>query len=127
MMRHKAEHLLPELVKARQAEEVTQATDLLAMVTARDERAMALLDKAEASGDLRAAGSLLRVSLVSLELLAKLRGEIDERAVVNLVLAPQWVSFRATLLQALWAYPEARQAAAAALASVEGDQHVALN
>jgi hypothetical protein len=128
LLRHKADHLLPELVKAKQAEEVTQATDLLAMVTARDEKAMALLAKAEASGDLRAAGSILRVSLVSLELLARLRGQLDERAVVNLILVPEWVSFRTTLLQALLAYPEARAAAAQALLSAEGGQdHAALD
>jgi hypothetical protein len=120
VLRHKADHLLSALVKAQQAEDVTRATDLLAIVTERDQRALALLEWAERDGDLRAAASLLRVSLVSLELLAKLRGELDERAVINVLALPEWMSVREVLLAALAPFPDARVAVGAAMAQLEG-------
>jgi len=48
-LRHKAEHLLAELVKAKQAEDVSRATDLLTMATERDKTALALLARADES------------------------------------------------------------------------------
>jgi glycine cleavage system pyridoxal-binding protein P len=119
LLRHKADHLLAELVKAQQAEEVTQATDLLSMVTERDAKAWALSQAAEADGDRKTAGQMLRISLVSLELLARLRGELDERAVVNVLVMPDYLEARTVLLRALQPYAEARVAAAAALQQLE--------
>jgi hypothetical protein len=119
VMRHAAQHLLAELVKAKQAEDVTRATDLLAMATERDAKALALLAKAEAACDLKTAGQMLRISLVSLELLARLRGELNEQTTVNILVAPEWVAIRNVLLRALWPYVEARIAVAAALAELE--------
>jgi hypothetical protein len=123
VMRHKADHLLPELLKAKQVEDVSRATDLLAMVIERDRRAMALLDRADAEGDLRPAASLMRVSLTAIELLAKLRGELDERAVINVLALPEWLAVREALLIALDPFPQARIAVGEALAQVEGANH----
>ncbi len=121
VLRHKSEHLLPELVKAKQAEEVSRATDLLEMATERDAKALDLLAKAEAASDLKTAGQMLRISLVSLELLARLRGELNEQqtTTINLWLAPEWLNVQAALLAALAPYAEARAAAAAALLQLE--------
>src|SRR5258708_5888451 len=121
LMRHKAEHLLAELVKAKHAEEVSRATDLLALAMERDAKALALLAKAEADGDLKTAGQMLRISLVSLELLARLRGELNEQqtTTVNILVAPEWIAIRNVLLRALWPFVEARMAVAAALAELE--------
>jgi hypothetical protein len=122
LMRHKADHLLAELVKAQHAEEVSRATDLLALAMERDAKALALLAKAEAGGDLKTAVSALRVSLVSVELLARLRGELNEQqqtTTINVLLAPEWLTVRAALLAALLPYPEARVNVAAALAALE--------
>jgi hypothetical protein len=121
LLRHKADHLLAELVKAKQAEEVSRATDLLALAMERDAKALALLAKAEAGGDLKTAVSALRVSLVSLELLARLRGELNEQqgATVNILVAPEWVNVRTALLAALEPFEEARVAVAAALLALE--------
>jgi len=119
LMRHKADHLLAELVKAKQAEDVSRATDLLAMATTRDKLALALLSRAERAGDLKTAVSALRVSLVSLELLARLRGELNEQTTVNILVAPEWLVTRAALLAALEPYVEARIAVSAALMAIE--------
>ncbi len=123
VQRHAAEHLLAELVKAQQAEEVSRATDLLALAMDRDTKALALLARAEAEDDLKTAVQALRVSLVSLELLARLRGELNEQATINILVAPEWIAVRETLLRALWPYVEARVAAAAALAELETTSH----
>jgi len=126
-LRHKADHLLAELVKAKQAEDVSRATDLLAMATTRDKLALALLAKAERTGDLKTAVQALRVSLVSLvslELLARLRGELNEQQnTINILVAPEWLSTRAALMRALEPYVEARIAVSAALLAVEEAQH----
>jgi hypothetical protein len=110
-------------LKAKQVEDVSRATDLLAMVIERDRRAMALLDRADAEGDLRPAASLMRVSLTAIELLAKLRGELDERAVINVLALPEWLAVREALLIALDPFPQARIAVGEALAQVEGANH----
>jgi hypothetical protein len=122
VLRHKAEHLLAELVKAKQAEDVAQADDLLAQLLGYRRRADALLDKAEHDDDYRSALSAIREARSCLELEAKLRGELDERAQVNVLLAPEWLAVREVLLAALWPYVEARQAVAAALVEIEGGQ-----
>jgi hypothetical protein len=55
----------------------------------------------------------------SVELLAKLVGELDDRPIVNVTLSPEWQRIRGGLLEALGPYPEARRAAARRLAAVE--------
>jgi hypothetical protein len=66
---------------------------------------------------------MLRVSLVSLELLARLRGELYEQATVNILVAPELIAVREALLRALWPFVEARMAVAAALAELEAASH----
>jgi len=53
------------------------------------------------------------------QLLAKLLGQLDERAQVNVLLAPEWLQVRSTLLMVLAPYPEARLAVAGALATLD--------
>jgi hypothetical protein len=50
-----------------------------------------------------------------LELLAKLLGDLDERPQINVLVAPEWIQLRTTLLEALRPYPEARTAVLTAL------------
>lgn len=54
-----------------------------------------------------------------IELLARLLGELQAGAVINIVLAPEWVALRTTILTALRPYPDAGLAVARAL----GDGH----
>jgi hypothetical protein len=72
LSRHKANHLPAKLVMAQAAEEVAQADSLLGQVRDLQGRALALLDKAERSGDLRTALGAIREATSNLELLAKL-------------------------------------------------------
>jgi hypothetical protein len=119
---HILKHIPPLLAKAQQAEEAARASDLLTMAMERDQKALALLAKAEAQNDLKTALQALRVSLVSLELLARLRGELNEQQnnTVNLLLAPEYLAARAAMVGALAPFPDAHVAVVAALAQIEG-------
>jgi hypothetical protein len=117
--RHKTEHLPAHLSKAREAEEVAQADDLLDQVRDLQGRALDILGRAEKAGDLRTALAAISQARGNLELLGKLAGELDERPVVNVLLSPQWVMIRTTMLEALSAYPEARTAVAESLMELE--------
>jgi hypothetical protein len=118
--RHKAKHLPAKLVMAQAAEEVAQADTLLEQVGDLQERALAILDKAEEAGELRTALGAIREARGNLELLAKLLGELDERPVTNILVSAEWVSVRTAMMEALDPYPQARVAVAGRLSELEG-------
>jgi hypothetical protein len=113
--RHRSNHLPTALARAREAEEVSRADDLLAQVRGLQDRALNILGKAEDSGDLRAALGAIREARGNLELLAKLLGELDERPQVNVLVSPQWLELRAVVVAALGPHPQAREAVLRAL------------
>jgi hypothetical protein len=115
LQRHKADHLPVTLVKAQEAEEVAQADDLLSQVRGLQARALTILGKAEAAGELRTALSAIREARGNLELLAKLLGELDERPQVNVLVSPEWLELRAVIVGALEPHPAARGAVLRAL------------
>lgn len=130
VLRHKQDHVPERLAQAHQAGEVADADNLLRQVRGLQAKAVAILLRAERDGDLRTALAAIREARGCLELLAKLLGELDERPVVNLVVAPEWVMFRTVLIQALAPFPDARAAAAKALLAAErngngGNTHAA--
>lgn len=120
--RHVRRHLIKTLAAARNAEEVANGNDLLSQVQDLSRQAQNIKDKAEAMGDLKTALAGIRELVRIVELLARLRGELDERPVVNVLVSPQWIEVRAVLLGALSPYPEARAAAAEALLEVSSGQ-----
>ncbi len=117
--RHKGGHLPAKLVKAQEAREIAKADSLLAQVTELRDKALSILDKAEQAGDLRTALQGVREAKGCLELLARLQGELQEQATVNVLINPQWLSLRTVILQTLEPYPEARLRLAEALREVE--------
>jgi len=108
------------LIQAQAAQEAANADDLLGQIEDLRRQAQAIKDQAMKTNDLRTALQGIRELVRIVELLAKLRGELDERAQINILLLPEWVQVRTRLLYALTPYPEARQAAAAALLEVDG-------
>ena len=115
LQRHR-EHLPTQLVKAQAAEEVAHADNLLEQVKSLQTRALSILDRADAAGDLRTALSAIREARSNLELLAKLLGELQqEGTTVNVYSAPEWLTLRAVLIGALRPYPDAAQAVSRAL------------
>lgn len=111
VLRHKA-HIPQGLAKAHEAIAVSQADDLLGKIQWLEREAKAIL--VEARGDrgdpdraLRAIDRLAKL----IELMARLRGEIQDQTTVNvaLVTSPEWHTLRGRLLTALEAHPTARQ------------------
>jgi hypothetical protein len=115
--RHKANHLPAKLVMAEKAKEVAQADSLLEQVRDLQGRALAILDQAEMSGDLRIALGAIREARGNLELLAKLLGELDDGPTVNVLVSPEWLELRAVIVTALEPYTDAR---GAVLRAIEG-------
>ena len=69
--RHKQRHLPVALVKAHEVQEVARADSLLDQLKQLQQKALALLDKAEAAGDLRTALQGIREARGCLELFLK--------------------------------------------------------
>src|SRR5687767_1669532 len=76
--RHKGEHLPVTLTLAHDAAEVANADDLLGQVRHLQTRALAILDRAEADGQLMPAPAAIRECRGCLELLGKLMGELSD-------------------------------------------------
>ncbi len=112
--RHKS-HLNGSLIKAKEAEEVTQADNLLDQVRDLQTRALNILTKIEQAEDWRAAPGAIREARGCLELLGRLAGELKEGQKVNIIFSPQGMEITAVILNSLDPYPEARIAVTRAL------------
>ncbi len=119
LRRHAANHLPAALAEARSAEAATKADDLLAKVAQLEADAQRLGRAAEAAGDLRTALGAVRELVRIVELLARLKGELDERPHVNILVSAQWLNVRRTLLVALQPFPQARAAVSESLLELE--------
>ena len=119
LFRHKNNHIPLTLRIATQAVEVARADDLLVQVHDLRERAVTLLETAEEAGNLRVALQGIREVRSCIELLARLAGELEARAQLNISTAPEWLELRAAITGALLPFPEATDAVAAALLRVE--------
>jgi hypothetical protein len=107
------------LVAATEIDDVVRADNLLQQVSHIQKKALSILTMAESTGDLRTACMAIREARGTLELLAKVTGEMDDRPQVNINMAPEWVNLRSCILHALDPYPEAHCALLRALAEVE--------
>jgi len=119
LIRHHDDHLPETLAKAREAEEMARADDLLIQVKALRSKAMALLMKAEQAGDLRTALRGVAEARACIELLAEMVQAIDRRTVINLVTSPEWLQVRAVVLDVLRDDPARRMALVARLEGLE--------
>jgi len=114
VQRHR-QHIPGHLAKAKQAEEVTQADNLLDDLQYLKGKAISLLEQAEKESNLSAAAQLISQARQTVEVLAEVRGELDRKTTINILVNPQWIETRTVILKALAPYPEARQAVALAL------------
>lgn len=123
LKRHADRHLSAALITVAADRETAGAITALDTVEQRvDEltrRLGAFLDDAEASGKAAQFLGASRELRASLELLAKLRHELDERArvdvTVNLDTDPTFLRYCAAIADAVRPFPEARQAVAETL------------
>lgn len=120
--RHTAQHMKPAVQAAQEAQQ-QQTGSIVLNRLARDE---GLVDEAlaqvwnETRHDVDALLKVLPESRQQTTLRAKLTGELDERAEIRLVHAPEWQNLRVVIFQALQPYPEARQAVARAILAAGG-------
>ncbi len=110
--RHKSGHLVAALVAAQKAQEVARADDLLSQVRYLQERALEILDRAEAARDYKTALQSIREARGCIELLAELTHQLERRPEINILMSPEWWRIRTAMLEALEPYPEARIAVA---------------
>jgi hypothetical protein len=89
---------------------VARGDNLLDQVRALQTKAITILARAEAAGQLTVALQAAREARGCLELLAKLLDELHQGPTVNILLAPEWQRLRATIITALGPFSEARQA-----------------
>ena len=115
VQRHQENHLPATLAKAREAEEVAHADNLLEQVRGLQGRALAILDKAEEAGELRTALGAIREARGNLDLLAKLLGELSDAPQVNILVSPEWLELRTVIIGALESHPQARESVLRAL------------
>jgi len=124
--RHAKNHLPRTLAKAHEAKEVARADDLLTRAKEYEDKAVALLDKAEEDGDYRTALRGIKEARSCLELLARLRGELEAQREAEVITIDQiegWDEIQKEIVDALKPYPEAREALRQALLNfVEGNQ-----
>jgi hypothetical protein len=119
VLRHEDEHLPARLAKAQEATDVRAALDVVKQLEAINGAALRVLSEARAAGDgglaLKAIDRIQR----QIELQAKLLGELDERPQINVLVAPEWLTLRSALLDALTPYEDARLAVAGRLRALE--------
>ncbi len=115
LFRHKSDHLPAVIVKDQAVREEAHALDVVKQL--RDINAATLAILEDARDTHQSALALKAVDRVQkqIELQAKLLGELQDGQTVNVLVAPEWVSLRATILVALVPFPEASQAVVEAL------------
>lgn len=114
-LRHKRNHLPASLVRAHEAKQAASADNLLANVCKLQKRAERILRSAEKSGDHRVALSAIRELRNTIELLARLAGELQEGTTVSVLISPEYQLMRTTIINTLAPFPDARVAVANAL------------
>jgi len=111
-----AKHLPPELF---QPAEVRRATAAIERIGVLDQRVDEIYQAATAGNDPKLALRALKELRGIIELYSRLTGELQNAGTVNntlvLAQAPEWLSTRALLLDALQPYPQAREAVIKAL------------
>jgi hypothetical protein len=118
-VRRHSEHIPQLLAKALEAFSASKADELLEQVRALQGKTLRTLMRAEGYDDLRTVLAAVREARGNVELLAKLRGELDTRPVINIHLSPQWLELRAIIVGALEPYADARESVLSALKAAE--------
>ncbi len=117
--RHNENHIAEALTKAAEASAVAHAGNLIDQVNQLQRSTLRILKKAEESDQFRTALMAIREARGNLELLAKLMGELNEGAVVNVLVNPEWHHVRTVIVESLAPFPDARVAVAHALEELE--------
>ncbi len=117
--RHKG-HIPAAIARSAEARDEERATDLLRELRALRAKAVSILLKAEEQGQLRTALAGIREARACLEVLAELEGELHRNPQINILVAPEWITVRAVITEALQPFPTARVAVAQRLQELDG-------
>lgn len=117
--RHKRDHIPVHLAQASEAADVAASDDLLGQMVELQAKTLRVLGALEQSGDHKLWLTGLREARGNIELLAKLTHQLSDGPTVNILVATEWLTVRAALLEALQPYPEARAAVSGRLAALE--------
>lgn len=112
---------LDRLIAAGKAEGAESARDRVELLYTKALRLLERVEKDEASKP-AAMATVIRECRGLVELLAKITGELDERAqvqIVNLSASPEWEAVRRGLIAALAPYPDAQRAVTLSLREIE--------
>lgn len=119
-VRHHDDHLPATLAKAKEAEDVRHAVDIVQQLKAVNGASLNVLSDARRAGDgllvLKAVDRVVR----QIELQARLLGELDDAPTINVFTSPDWQALERVITETLGAYPDARIALAARLAELSG-------
>jgi hypothetical protein len=116
--RHRATHLSAALKAVHTKRETAGATKAVDRAEYLYGKASAILEAAEEGKQGALALAAIKELRSTVELLAKLSGELDERPQVNILnvaASPEWLATQGAMLAALAPFPEARLAVAGAL------------
>ncbi len=120
VQRHRDEHIAKTVRQAQEATQIAHGLDVVEQLRAINSVTMKILSEARQQRNPEVALKAIDRIQRQIELQAKLLGDLDERPVINLLLAPEWLETRATIIRSLDGHPEARRAVVGALsASVE--------
>jgi hypothetical protein len=126
LSRHRKKHLTAAMDAARKAEEgqaVATALDIRAEIRGLVVKAREILEGEESKADGRLSLMAIREIRATLELLARLEGQLDTRAqvnVVNIIEHPDWITLRVEISQTLEPFPDALEALLARLEALGG-------
>ena len=108
-------HIVEAIQHAADVADVAHGDAILNRVRDLERRALAILDTAERAGSLGVALVAIREARSTIELTAKLVGDLDTGGVNVVIQSPEWVEVRAVVVAALEHHPEARAEVAASL------------
>ncbi len=106
VQRHRQNHLPHELVKSKKLKEMEAADELVTRIEGLYSKAIELISLAQKDKKYAPAVAAVKEARASLELLAKISGELKTGTVVNLTYSPQWTDLRQVLVNTLEPYPE---------------------
>ncbi len=115
LARHKESHIPELLLKSQDVKEATEADLLLKKVIEYEGDAKRYRDMAEANGDIELALKAVDRALKCVELCSKVQGFIKDQPTINILVNPQWIALKTTIIAALEPYPDARRAVIDAL------------
>lgn len=108
--RHKDKCIITALSATPNTKDIINGGNLLLQLQAAREETLKLLDMAIEAGDTKTYGApsnYLAELRQQIKLWAELEGKLSSQPQVNILINPEWIALRTTIVKALKAYPEA--------------------